>query len=68
MAAVEDTDELRGQTPKPILAVLDAVSTARRKSRIALVNEILAEWALQAESEAVAITRVLRGMEEGGKR
>lgn len=63
MAAVEDTDELRGQTPKPILAVLDAVSIARRKSRIALVNEILAEWAMQAESEAVAITRVLRDME-----
>lgn len=63
MAAIEDTDELRGQTPKPILAVLDAVSIARRKSRIALVNEILAEWALQAESEAVAITRVLRDME-----
>lgn len=63
MAAVEDTDELRGQTPKPILAVLDAVSIARRKSRIALVNEILAEWAMQAENEAVAITRVLRDME-----
>jgi hypothetical protein len=63
MASADDTDELRGQTPKPILAVIDAVSIARRKSRISLVNEILAEWASQAEHEAVAIQRVLRDME-----
>ena len=64
MADLSDTDELRGQTPKATIAVIDAVSTVRRVSRIALVNEILAAWAEQQRAEATAIERVLRGMEQ----
>lgn len=59
-----DTDELRGQTPKKTLAVVDAVSSARRLTRIALVNEILAAWAEQQKAEKTAIERVLKGMDE----
>jgi hypothetical protein len=61
MAATnDDRDELRGQTPRTILGVLDAVSAVRRMSRIQLVNEVLAEWAERAQAEAIAIERVLR--------
>lgn len=63
MSSDSDTSELRGETPKTILAVLDAVSITRRKSRFQLVNEILAEWAEQAQAEAIAIERCLRKAE-----
>ena len=55
--------ELRGNTPRTVVAVIDAVSTARRLTRMELVNKILAEWAEQQQAEAVAIERCLRGME-----
>lgn len=68
MATAPDdgTDELRGQTPTTVLGVIDAVSHVRRKSRIQLVNEILAAWAEQAQAESVAIERVLRRQDRGG--
>lgn len=62
----DGTDELRGQTPTNVLGVIDAVSHVRRKSRIQLVNEILAQWAEQAQAEACAIERVLRRQDRGG--
>ena len=61
--ASDGTNELRGQTPTTVLSVIDAVSLARRMNRIELVNEILSEWADQAQAEAIAIERVLRGTE-----
>ena len=59
----DDSTELRGEFPKAIVCIIDAVSHARRKSRMQLVVEILAEWAEQQQAEATAIERVLRGMD-----
>lgn len=50
--------ELRGQVPRDVVNVLDAVSTARRMNRMELVVEILAEWALKQRQIAEAIHRV----------
>lgn len=50
--------ELRGQAPRDVVNVLDAVSTARRMNRMELVVEILAEWALKQRQIAEAIHRV----------
>lgn len=57
----ETTGELRGDCPKSVLAVLDAVSMARgMNSRMPLVNEILSEWAKNKVHEASLITRLTR--------
>lgn len=37
--------ELRGPCPKRVVDLLDAVSLARSRTRMQLVNEILSEWA-----------------------
>ena len=50
--------ELRGQAPKPLVDVLDAVSAHRRISRWELVVEILERWADDRMAETVAIMRV----------
>lgn len=56
-----DTAELRGDCPKSILGVLDAVSLARNMTRIALVNEILGEWTAKKAHEAMLVHRVTTG-------
>lgn len=53
------TVELRGDTPRKTIDVLDAVAVARDKTRMALVNEILGEWADKVEHEATLVQRVL---------
>jgi hypothetical protein len=53
--------ELRGMVPRDVVDVLDAVSTAKRMSRIELVSRILASWAGQKHHEAMLVHRVTRG-------
>jgi hypothetical protein len=54
----EPTAELRGECPRKILNVLDAVSMARDKTRIGLVNEILGAWAEKVLHETMLVQRV----------
>lgn len=50
--------ELRGDMPREVADMLDAVSAARRMSRIELANKILAKWAEDKRHEAEVIQRV----------
>lgn len=52
--------ELRGDAPRPLVDVLDAVSGHRRISRWQLVSEILQAWADDKMREVTAICRVTR--------
>lgn len=54
-----ETVELRGECPRAIVDVLDAVSMARDKTRIALVNEILSEWSQKVLHEHSLLSRVV---------
>ena len=55
-----DHVELRGNTPRKIIDVLDAVSSANDVPRIELVNEILGEWVEKKLHEVECINRVMR--------
>lgn len=55
------TAELRGDCPREIIDVLDAVAVARDTTRIALVNGILGEWAKKVTHEATLVHRVVGG-------
>lgn len=59
--APSQTAELRGECPKAILNVLDAVSLSRDKTRTALVNEILGDWAKKVLHEASLVQRLTEG-------
>jgi len=50
--------ELRGQAPKSLVDVLDAVSSHRRITRWELIAEILERWADDKLAETTAILRV----------
>jgi hypothetical protein len=50
--------ELRGECPREILDVLDAISTARDMTRTQLVNEVLGNWARQVRHEHMIVARV----------
>lgn len=63
MSASSDV-ELRGPAPREVVDVIDAISSARRQSRMELVNEVLAAWSADRKREAEAIQRVTRG--DGG--
>lgn len=52
--------ELRGECPRGIVDVLDAISMARDMTRTALVNEILGEWRDRVLHEHSFIARVVR--------
>lgn len=52
--------ELRGDIPREVADVLDAVSQARRVPRFELVNSILRDWAEDKLHEATLIVRVSR--------
>lgn len=56
-----DQVELRGLCQRETIDILDAVSTARRISRIELVNEILSAWCVERVHEANVVYRVARG-------
>ena len=52
----------RGDVPRSTLDVLDAVSIARGyPSRMALVNEILGNWADKVVHESSLVQRVIAG-------
>jgi hypothetical protein len=53
-----ETVELRGECPRQIVNVLDAVSMARDKTRTALVNEILGAWADKVLHESMLVHRI----------
>ncbi len=53
-----DTTELRGDCPRSIVNVLDAVSIARGISRNALVNEVLGNFVSNKVHEASLINRL----------
>jgi hypothetical protein len=53
--------ELRGMLPRDVVDVLDAVSAAKRMTRIELVARILASWAGAKHHEAMLVHRVTRG-------
>lgn len=53
--------ELRGMCPRETIDVLDAISSARRMSRMDLVNDILASWCVDRIHEATLVHRVTRG-------
>lgn len=61
MAVNDDTAELRGDIPKNLMAMLDAVAIAKRISRMALVRKILHDWALKTYHEAMVVERVTKG-------
>jgi hypothetical protein len=50
--------ELRGDIPRTIIDVLDAVSAHRRIKRFDLVTEILTAWADDKMAEVTAVARV----------
>lgn len=52
--------ELRGDIPRDVADVLDAVSQARRVSRMELVTSVLQEWADAKLHEATLVVRVTR--------
>lgn len=58
------TTELRGECPRWILDVLDAISLSRRISRTELVNQILAAEAKRLVMELNVLARVARGNPE----
>ena len=62
-----DWIELRGDIPRDVADVLDAVSMANSCSRIDVVNEILHEWASERVHEASVIMRVTRGNPPAGE-
>lgn len=55
------TVELRGECPREIVDVLDAISTARDLTRTELVNIVLRQWMKQTVHEATLVARVTRG-------
>lgn len=64
MADPQGFVELRGQVPKLIVDVLDAVSLTKRVNRWELVNEILSAYADDRMREATAIMRVTTARDE----
>ncbi len=55
------TVELRGECPREIINVLDAVSMARDITRTALVNEILGEFTKKKLHESSLVLRLAGG-------
>jgi hypothetical protein len=53
--------ELRGEVPRDLIDVIDAVALARGVTRIDLVQQILSRWARERVHEANVIHRVTGG-------
>lgn len=60
-SADDDVVELRGDVPKNVMAMLDAIAMAKRVSRMALVRKILNDWAVKTYHEAMVVERVTKG-------
>jgi hypothetical protein len=68
MDAKSDTQvELRGMLPRDVVDVLDAVSAAKRMTRIELVARILNDWAVRKHHEASLVHRVCGGNPPGAE-
>lgn len=63
----EPTTELRGECPRHIVNVLDAISVAREQTRTSLVNEILGVWAEKVRHEHMMLARVEGGNPTGSE-
>lgn len=59
--AATDSVELRGLCQRETVDILDAVSCARRMTRIDLINEILAAWCVDQVHVATLVYRASRG-------
>lgn len=57
----DDSVELRMQSPRLVIDILDAVSTARRISRTELANRVLEKWAKGVIHELSVVEKVTRG-------
>jgi hypothetical protein len=64
-AKADNQVELRGMLPREVVDVIDAVSAAKRMTRIELVHRILADWAARKHHEAMLVHRVTRGNPPG---
>jgi hypothetical protein len=60
MVFIDTTTELRGDCPRWIVDVLDAVSMAGNQTRTALVNQVLEKWAREKVHEASMVSRMVR--------
>ena len=56
-----DKIELRWESDRFVVSMLDAVSGSRSMSRTSLAEKVLMDWAVQQAREANAIQRVTRG-------
>jgi hypothetical protein len=61
MPVDDDSVELRGDVPKNVMAMVDAISNAKRISRMTLVRKILNDWAVKTYHEAMIVERVTKG-------
>jgi protein involved in temperature-dependent protein secretion len=61
--------ELRGDTPRWIIDILDAVAMARggKTSRMDILNEVAAEWASRRLHEANLVLRVTNAKGSNGE-
>ena len=59
--AGEDTIELRGQSPKSVIAIVDAIAIANRVDRIDVVNAVLLRWARKQAHTSTVVANVTQG-------
>ncbi len=57
----DDLVELRGKTPKSVVAYLDAFALAKRMDRMEVVNRILLGWAREQQHLQSVMSNVTRG-------
>lgn len=53
--------ELRGQMPRSIISVIDAVAIAKRKNRMDIVNRVMLIWAKEQLHVANVVGNTTRG-------
>lgn len=65
MAADDGLVELRGEVPRDLIDVIDAVAAAERTNRMSVLRSVLREW---ADREVHRSTLVLRVRRRNGSR
>lgn len=58
MPTSDNSVDLRGEAPRDLIDMLDAISAHKRVTRWFLVMEILENWRQDKEREAVVVARV----------
>lgn len=61
MAADDGLVELRGEIPRELIDVIDAVASAERSNRMTVLRSILREWADREVHRSTLILRVRKG-------